>query len=114
MAAYLQLIGFKHHGTKIFKSQTNFLYVRNTEKAEKIYLRCVIRSQCRATAVLHKETNVLEERSSHNHEHDAYTDRPDIMRKLRKAMSDNPSSLPRQVFNQVTRQDNNGGAVSFP
>ena len=113
MANYEVTEGFKQHGTKVFISQ-GFMYIRGSTSHDKVYLRCALRTVCKGTAILDKTSDSIEAKKMHNHDISAYTDKPDLMRKLRRAVAENRTSNQREVFNRITREDTAGSTVSYP
>ncbi len=107
--------GHHHFDTMIFKDDVDvFLYQKDAKRSDRIYLRCCL-SDCRGRAVASELHGELRQTKRHNHSHNAYPQDLALRNLLKqRAAASLGSTSNSALFREVTREHDQGTAVSFP
>ena len=107
--------GHHHHDTMVFKDNVDgFLYQKDAKRGDRIYLRCCL-PECRGRAVASELNLELRQTKRHHHTRDAYPQDLALRNLLKQRAAEALGSTSNSVlFREVTRQHDQGTAVSFP
>ena len=108
------LTHYKQNRGLIYQTSEGHKYLVSRRKGDQIYLKCVLfRQGCKSTAKLIQECNLIRLQADHNHGVAHYNDDIYIMKaKCKQAAKSSGENL-RKIFNDVTRRDVRGRAITF-
>ena len=105
---------YRRNGEKVFSFTDGHKYVCHKIKGNAHYLRCALyKKQCKGTAKLDKEINLIYTKSEHNHEIQEYCAEAYAIKTECKTVSQTSQHNLWQIFDNVTRSNPSASEVTF-